>query len=126
MRLEVGETATWQRTFTVEDVRRFAELTGDRGAHHVEPGPDGRVMVQGLLTASVPTKIGGDISFMAQQTSLEFARPVFTGDTVRADVRVLEVERVNGRAWLTLEVVCRNQDGKDVLRGSIRGFVSSA
>jgi len=59
MGLTVGQRFTWIRTFTDEDVRQFAEVSGDRGAHHVQPGPDGRVMVQGLLTATLPTKIGG-------------------------------------------------------------------
>ena len=47
MGLTVGQRFTWKRTFTDEDVRQFAEVSGDRGAHHVQPGPDGRVMCKG-------------------------------------------------------------------------------
>ena len=82
MVLKVGQRLTWERTFTEEDVRQFAEVSGDRGAHHVEPGPDGRVMVQGLLTATLPTKIGGDLNFIAREMTFEFLRPVFSGDAV--------------------------------------------
>ena len=56
---EVGATRSWERTFSDDDVRRFGELTGDRGEQHVVPGPDGRLMVQGLLTATLPTDDGG-------------------------------------------------------------------
>ena len=122
--LTVGQRFTWQRTFSVDDVRRFAEISGDRGAHHVQPGPDGRVMVQGLLTATLPTKIGGDLNFMAREMTFEFLRPVFTGNVVTTEVSVVSVEAESGRDWAWVEAVCRNQDGKEVLRGRIRGFVA--
>ena len=97
MGLAVGQRLTWERTFTEDDVRQFAEVSGDRGAHHVQPGPDGRVMVQGLLTATLPTKIGGDLSFMAREMTFEFVRPVFSGDAVTTEVTVLSVEPEGSR-----------------------------
>jgi acyl dehydratase len=90
---------------------------------HVVPGPDGRLMVQGLLTATLPTKIGGDVSFVAREMSFEFLRPVFTGDAILAELTVRETHREGERSWATFDVVCRNQDGKEVLRGGVRGFV---
>ena len=123
MGLTVGQRFTWIRTFTDEDVRQFAEVSGDRGAHHVQPGPDGRVMVQGLLTATLPTKIGGDLSFMAREMTFEFVRPVFSGDAINTDVTILSVEPVGSREWASIEAVCRNQAGKEVLLAHIRGFV---
>ena len=124
MKLTVGQRFTWERTFTSEDVRQFAEVSGDYGAHHVEPATDGRVMVQGLLTATLPTKIGGDLSFMAREMTFEFVRPVFSGDTVITEVKVVSVEPEGSRQWASIEAVCRNQDGKDVLLVRIRGFVA--
>ena len=123
MGLTVGQRFTWIRTFTDEDVRQFAEVSGDRGAHHVQPGPDGRVMVQGLLTATLPTKIGGDLSFMAREMTFEFVRPVFSGDAVTTDVTILSVEPQGSRERASIEAVCRNQAGKEVLLAHIRGFV---
>jgi hypothetical protein len=70
----------------VEDVRQFSQLSGDRGVHHVQPDTGGRVMVQGLLTATLPTKIGGDLNFIARDMTFEFLRPVFTGETITTDV----------------------------------------
>ena len=126
MALAIGQRLTWQRTFTVDDVHQFAEVSGDRGAHHVQPGPDGRVMVQGLLTATLPTKIGGDLNFIAREMTFEFLRPVFSGDTITTDVTIDSVETDGPRQWARIETVCRNQDDKDVLRGHVRGFVSLA
>ncbi len=84
MKIRVGQRVTHERTFTAKDVELFAELSGDRGMHHMQPDSEGRTMVQGLLTATVPTKLGGDINFIAREMAFEFVRPVFVGDTVRA------------------------------------------
>src|SRR5438876_9897996 len=124
MGLTVGQPFTWKRTFTDEDVRQFAEVSGDRGSHRVQPGPAGRVMVQGLLTATLPTKIGGDLSFMAREMTFEFVRPVFSGDAITTDVTILSVEPQGSREWASIEAVCRNQAGKEVLLAHIRGFVT--
>jgi hypothetical protein len=39
----------------------FADVSRDRGIHHVKSDEDGRLLVHGLLTATIPTKLGGDI-----------------------------------------------------------------
>jgi 3-hydroxybutyryl-CoA dehydratase len=122
VQLAVRQAFTWERTFSIDDVRRFGEISGDLGVHHVQPDADGRLMVQGLLTATLPTKIGGDLNFIAHTMSFEFLRPVFTGDRVRVDMVVLNVELDGERQWAELAITCRNQDGKDVLSGSVRGF----
>jgi acyl dehydratase len=62
MRPAEGETVTARRTFEHGDVRQFADATGDRGDHHLEADEDGRLLVHGLLTASLATEIGGRTS----------------------------------------------------------------
>ena len=107
MQLSVGHVFRWERTFTLDDVRRFGEISGDLGAHHVEPDPDGRLIVQGLLTATLPTKIGGDLSFIARSMTFEFVRPVFTGDHVQVEMEVLSMEIEGDRHWAELRFTCR-------------------
>ena len=124
--LSIGQRFTWLRTFTVEDVRQFSELSGDRGVHHVQPDTGGRVMVQGLLTATLPTKIGGDLNFIAREMMFEFLRPVFTGETITTDVTFTKVEEQERRLCASVEAVCINEAGKEVLLAHIRGFVSRA
>ncbi len=123
MKIEVGQKASHERTFTVRDIELFAELSGDKGEHHVRPDSDGRVMVHGLLTATVPTKLGGDINYIAREISWEFLRPVFAGDTVRAESVVTSVEPGEGHLKAAIEFVCYNQHGKEVLRGKTRGII---
>src|SRR5438552_17872842 len=109
MGLTVGQWFTWKRTFTDEDVRQFAEVSGDRGAHHVQPGSDGRVMVQGLLTATLATKIGGDLSFMAREMTFECVRPLFSGDAITTDVTIPRVYPPGRAEWASIEAGCRNR-----------------
>ncbi len=46
------------------------------------------LIVHGLLTTTLPTKIGGDLNYIARQMVFEFLWPVFTGDTIRCEVTI--------------------------------------
>ena len=123
--MKLGDVITWERTFTEEDIRLFNRVSGDEGTHHVKPDEQGRLMVHGLLTATIPTKIGGDMNFIAREMTFEFLRPVFTGETITTDVTLTKVEEQDGRLWASVEAVCINEAGKEVLLAHIRGFVSN-
>jgi 3-hydroxybutyryl-CoA dehydratase len=123
MKIEVGQRASYERTFKVRDVELFAELSGDRGEHHVQPDREGRIMLHGLLTATVPTKMGGDINYIAREMSFEFLRPVFAGDTVRADSVITKVEPGEGHQKVSIDFACYNQHGKEVMRGKTSGII---
>jgi len=121
--LEAGAQLHWLRTFTPEDVELFGRVSGDRGVHHVQPDAQGRLMVQGLLTATLPTKLGGDQDYLAREMVFEFLRPVFTGDTIECVVTVTRVEKQPGRTYLEFDITCTNQAGKEVLRSSTKGVI---
>ncbi len=121
--LQVGQKFTWQRTFTSRDVELFAELSEDKGAHHLQPDKDGRVMVHGLLTATIPTKIGGDLNYIARDMAFEFVRPVFVGDTIVAEITIKKVEREERLLRGEIEGVCLNQQGKVVMVFKSSGVV---
>ena len=90
--MKVGDTVSWERTFSADDIRLFNKVSGDEGVHHVAPDEQGRLMVHGLLTTTVPTKMGGDMNFIAREMKFQFHRPVFAGDTVRCEVTIAEYE----------------------------------
>lgn len=123
MDIEEGDVLTYQRTFTEADVREFAEVSGDTGEHHVERGAEGRLMAQGLLTATLPTKIGGELDYIARTLEFEFLRPVFAGDTIACEVEVVTLEPGADRTRLVSTYVCRNEDGEVVLRGESDGLI---
>jgi acyl dehydratase len=118
-----GEQLHHERSFTDADVLAFLELSGDRGRHHAAPGPDGRRMVHGLLTATIPTKLGGDLDYLAREMRFEFLRPVYTGDAIRCEVTIDEVEPGPDRVRLVLSGICRDPQGREVLRFWSRGVV---
>ena len=121
--MKVGDVVSWERMFTSEDVRRFAEYSGDAGVHHLQPDGQGRLMVHGLLTATLPTKIGGDINFIARQLTFRFLRPVYTGDTVRCEVKIEGLTDAGRYTHLKSSWVCRNQHGEEVMTGEAEGVV---
>jgi len=121
--MQVGDTTSWERTFTEEDVRLFGELSGDQGIHHVESDEQGRLMVQGLLTATLPTKLGGDMNFIAREMAFEFLRPVFAGDTIRCEATITQNEQADGHINVAVSFECRNQKDKIVLTGHTHGII---
>ncbi|WP_079508859.1 MaoC/PaaZ C-terminal domain-containing protein [Mesobacillus jeotgali] len=124
MTLKVGDMITFQRTFTERDVELFTELSGDEGIHHITPDKQGRVVVQGLLTATLPTKVGGDNNVLARNMVFEFLRPVFTGDTISCEVIIEQYEsQEKNRTAILATFSCRNQNEKEVLKGSFSGVI---
>jgi len=121
--MNVGDVRVWSRTFTEEDVRLFARFSGDEGAHHFEPDAQGRLMVHGLLTATMPTKIGGDMNFIARELIFHFHRPVFVGDTIRCEVTLVEIELSDQYSRVKSKWTCRNQFGKKVVSGAASGVI---
>ena len=120
---EPGDTYSYERTFTHEDVERFGEVSGDQQAIHTEPDDEGRLVVQGLLTASLTTKIGGDLEVLATRMEFEYRRPVFTGQTITCRWNNESVTERDDRYELFVTLSCSNDDGVEVLVGETDGII---
>ncbi|MGX9135761.1 FAS1-like dehydratase domain-containing protein [Rummeliibacillus sp. JY-2-4R] len=125
MSLKVGDIITFERTFTLRDVELFTEISGDEGIHHTTPDEQGRLVIQGLLTATLPTKVGGDANVLARTMNFEFLRPVFTGDTIICEVKIekYEWQETNNRTAILASFICTNQNEKEVLKGDFSGVI---
>ncbi|CAM3927608.1 FAS1-like dehydratase domain-containing protein [Alicyclobacillus pomorum] len=123
MSIAVGDVFTWQRTFTDEEILQFGELTGDKGNHHIQRDDKGRLMAHGLLTASVGTKIGGDLNYIAREMVFEYVRPVFSGDTITCELTITKVDKRETFVEVAMKCVYTNQHGKEVLIGSSYGII---
>src|SRR6187431_1170526 len=121
--MEIGDLISWQRTFTETDIRAFTKLSGDAAKHHLQPDAQGRLMAHGLLTATIPTKIGGDMNFIAREMKFQFYRPVFAGDMIECEVTVVKLEPSAEYTNVHTEFVCRNQLGKEVMTGHALGVI---
>jgi acyl dehydratase len=120
--LTEGAVHTYERTFTKGDVRQFAEVSNDRQPRHLDPDDEGRLMVHGLLTATLPTKIGGDLEVLASRMDLQFRQPVYTGQPIECRWVHDSVDHRENRLDLTVDVEC-TVEGEVVLDGAIEGIV---
>ena|SRR5258706_4959936 len=119
-----GQHASYTKTFTDDDVRRFIEITGDVNPLHVDDAfaastKFGRRVVHGMLTASIlSTMVGmllpGTGAIYRSQT-LTFLRPVHIGDTVTAHFVVRTVDPARHR--LTIDSWIENAAGERVVEG---------
>ena len=124
MPLKVGDIITFERAFTIRDVELFTEVSCDEGIHHITPDEQGRLVIQGLLTATLPTKIGGEHNVLARTMNFEFLRPVFTGDTIICEVKIEKYEwQENNRTSITASFLCKNQNEIEVLKGNFSGVI---
>lgn len=124
MALSIGDQATRRKTFSDEDVRAFAQISGDTNPIHLDDRYAaqtrfGRRLVHGMLTASLlsatlANDLPGEGTIYLSQ-SLQFKAPVFIGDTITATVEVTAFRAERGIA--TLATTCTNQDGAIVLQG---------
>jgi acyl dehydratase len=120
-----GQHASFRKTFTDEDVRRFIEITGDTNPLHVDDEfaartRFGRRILQGMLTASLfSTMVGmllpGTGAIYRSQT-IRFLLPVHVGDTVTAHFVVRSIDRA--RHLLEIDAWIENDAGEHVIEGT--------
>lgn len=122
-RLRPGTRSEWTRRITEEDVSLFAEISGDKGRHHLERDERGRLMAHGLLTATLPTKLGGDHDYMARTMSFEFVKPVYSGDTLTCRGVVERAVAQSSRYKVHFGFEVLNQHGEVVLKGTTSGQI---
>ncbi|GAC1378393.1 MAG: MaoC family dehydratase [Ktedonobacteraceae bacterium] len=123
--MQVGQTFTFRRTFTDGDVALFCGVTGDYNPYHidktfVEGTWFGRLIIPGLLTASMITHIGGMIGFLATAMEFQFTSSVYIGDTITCVVTIQEKDEDKRLMQATATFV--NQNGVEVLQAGFSGF----
>jgi len=120
--LGVGDRSTFTKALTEEDVRKFADASGDTNALHLNEAfanktRFGRRIVHGTLVAGTISAalaaLPGLTIYLSE--NLEFKRPVDIGDTVTASCEIVE-ELEDDRYRLTTRV--EDGDGKIVIHGT--------
>ena len=122
--LRVGQRARRTHTVTERDVELYAQITGDRNPLHFDARfaartRFGRLVAQGGITAGMLNALvamdlpGPGTVFMSQ--SLRYLAPSYLGDTLTAEVEVLELKP--DKPVCRLRAAVKNQDGTTVLEG---------
>ena len=124
MDLVVGQRASRNKELTLDDVKTFAELTGDYNPLHFDESFVARTkfkqlvvqggLTTGLLHALVAMDMPGPGTVFLNQ-HWQFTAPVFIGDTITAEAEVLEIHESKPVTKLGMKVV--RQSGETVLEG---------
>ena len=122
--ISVGQKASLTKTFTDEDVRKFAEVSLDVNPLHLDDEYAkttifGKriahgVLTCGLISAVLANKLPGQGTIYLGQ-EVRFSAPEYLGDTITAECTV--TEKRDDKKIIKLDTVCTNQDGKVVVSG---------
>lgn len=122
--LNIGERASFSKTVTETDIYLYAGVTGDFNPAHIDEeyarGTFFKTRIAhgmlsaGFISAVMANRLPGPGCIYLGQT-LSFLAPVRIGDTITANVEVLELDRERNRA--RLRTWCVNQKGVTVIEG---------
>ena len=123
--ISIGDKANFTKTISETDVYLFAGITGDLNPAHVNEIEASKSVFKGriahgiLVSGLISTVLGmylpgpGTI-YMGQE--LKFLAPVKIGDTITAEVEVIEV--INEKNRIRVRTTCINQHGRLIIDGS--------
>ena len=123
--ITIGQTATYTKTCTEQDLLLFAAVSGDLNPVHLDEEFasktrfKGRIAhgmyTAGLISAALALELPGPGSVYLGQ-NLKFQHPVTIGDEITVELTV--TEKTDKRQTLTLETIAKNQSGKTVVSGT--------
>ena len=127
--LKVGMTESYEQTITDADIKTFAGLSGDNNPVHMseeyaEVSRFKKRIAHGLLSASFfsalfGTKLPGYGCVYVSQ-SLNFLRPVYLGDTVKATIEIIKIDKSKSRVFF--KTICEVK-GKVVINGEAEIYI---
>ena len=133
LELEVGQTASRSQRVTPEQVRAYAEITGDHNPLHFDEAFVARTrfgrlvahggITTGILHALVAEDMPGPGSVFLSQ-DWKFTAPVYIGDTITATAEVTSVHATKPVTQLAVRVT--REDGTVVLDGEAWCYTMSA
>lgn len=120
MILQINQELEYTRSFTKEEILAFGKISGDQGEHHTAAPT---LMAQGLLIASLPTRIGGGLNYIARKMDFEFFIPVYENDIIRCIAKVESFSEEETKYRCSFSYSCSNQEGKIVMKGATAGII---
>jgi 3-hydroxybutyryl-CoA dehydratase len=123
--LKRGDSFAVERTFTEQDAMAFADISRDYNPVHFDhrfaqvKNFHGRIC-HGLLVASMLTKIGGQMGWLASGMNFRFKKPVYLGDTIACRFTITELD---DRHRAKAEVVFKNQHEEIVIEAYLTGII---
>ncbi|MBE5857775.1 MAG: MaoC family dehydratase [Lachnospiraceae bacterium] len=123
--LTIGQSASFTKRITENDINAFAEISGDFNPIHVDEEAAkksvfGRRIAHGMLSASFISAVlgmylpGEGTIYLGQ--NLKFLKPVDIGDEITAKVTVTEIANAD-KGIYKLATQCFNQKEEMVIDG---------
>ena len=126
-RLEAGQVCTFQKKVSDEDVRKFAEVTGDKNPLHLDDGFASTTMFKeriahgmigaGIISGGLAMHMPGLGTTYLEQ-DLKFMRPVRIGDVLTVELKVLEILPKTKFDIAKIRTTCMNEQGEIVISGT--------
>lgn len=123
--LQIGDSFITSRTFTVDDIIRFAQISRDYNPVHfdarfAEARNFQAPICHGLLVASLATEIGGQIGWLASYMNFRFKAPVYSGEKIICNWVITAIDH-KGRAKANVTIT--KEDGVTAIEAEIGGIV---
>ena len=123
--IAIGDTASFSKTCTEQDVQLFAIVSGDANPVHLDADfaantQFGQQIAHGMYTGSLVSAAlamelpGPGTIYLGQE--IKFKAPVFIGDTITVELTVEAIRE--DKAIVTLACDCKNQSVKTVAKGT--------
>ena len=120
----MGNSFTYEFSFTQDEVNRFAEITGDKNPIHLdrvyaEQSIFKRRIIHGFLAGSVFSKVFGTL-FPGEGTiyikqEMKFVSPMYTDTNYKAVFEVKEINKGKGKASVNTTII--DKQGKEIIVG---------
>lgn len=117
--IQIGDKNSFTKTITEYDIEQFARLTGDFNPVHLDPEyasqtPFKERIAHGILSGSIistvlGTRLPGPNTIYLSQ-NFKFLLPVKIGDTIKANVEVVEKRDDKKIIKLKTEVINQHQE----------------
>lgn len=122
--IKIGQKAEIERIITDEDIKKFADVSGDRNPIHLNEEYAKKTFFKGriahgmlsaaLISAVLANKLPGPGSIYLKQ-EIRFLKPIRIGDTILVTVEVIKKE--NEKERVILRTYCINQHRELVVDG---------
>ncbi len=133
------QIVTSARTVVESDIASFAGLSGDYNQIHTDAEFAqktlfGQRVAHGLLILSIASGLAmrtglmeGTVLAFREINNWKFTSPVFIGDTIHAELNVLETKAIPrlGGGFVVIEIAVKNQRDETTMKGTWTALIAS-
>lgn len=121
--LKKGDRIIYSKTFTKEEVAYFGKTMGFMGRHHEIANDQDQLLNQGLLTAILTNRIGGEYNILMYRMEFDFLKKVWTGEEMTVINDVTSIVEKKSRQHIEIESNIYNESDELVLKAILKGIL---